>query len=135
MITDMDAYDQLPAKERLPRFLQHALNTGNYQQSITELSKLLQYVRPNVVDMWAKGRTAVPMKALTPIAAFLGFDAATLLPLWIASYMGDEDNDQLYRVAKRTLSAWEFVVIGACRDVYLGDIESDDLESLDRTDV
>jgi hypothetical protein len=83
--------------------------------------------------MWVHGRASVPLKALSPVAAFLGFDPSHVLPLWIAAYMGDEDCDEMYRVAKRTLSAWEFLVIGACRDVYLGDGDED--ESLDQSDV
>jgi len=93
-----------------------SLELGNEAHNIARLSEELGYRHDTIVKLWLTGKAKVPLSQITKIAHFFGFDAADVLPYWLAQECPDDE--QLYRVGTRTLSVWEFMLVSVARDVY-----------------
>lgn len=120
-MNDIDWLDDQPADKRLALYLEEALAGDDFDARVAKLASELGYVRSQTVKGWISGSGKVPLKALTPIALFIGRDVCQLMPLWIAQEMKAEDEDRLYQASKRMVSVWEWGLIAVARDIYAGD--------------
>lgn len=123
-----DSFDTLPAEERFATYIAQALEErqGNYDEELLSLSKVLGFTRPQTVVQWIRGTAKVPIHHLVPISRYLHHDLSRTLPLWLAAEAAHCDGEEIYLVAKRCLTVWEFAVIQTCRSVYgIYDLEED----------
>lgn len=116
-----DWLDKSPAELRLALWLEERLETGNETQNIARLADALGYKHDSFIKMWVAGKSKVPLKHITAIAHFFGFDAADVLPYWLAQECPDDE--QLYRAGTRMLSAWEWMLVSVARDIYCDEVE------------
>lgn len=118
--TDTDKYDRLPAEQRLATYIRDQLHDGpsKYSHRVELLAKLLGYQRPNTINMWARGRIPVPLKAIPKIAKSFGHNLSDVLPLWLSQEAAEFDDGDIYFTAKRMVDALEWNLITVARDIY-----------------
>lgn len=110
--------DHLPAEKRMAAYLDEALSGKDRDERIWKLATELGYTHGKTLHSWITGAAKVPLRMLTPLAVQLGRDVSELLPMWIAQEMAGTDEDRLYRVVRRCVSAWEWGLIAVARDIY-----------------
>jgi transcriptional regulator with XRE-family HTH domain len=65
--------------------LERAINSSEMTQ--LELAHKLGYENPNIITMFKKGSTRVPLEKVATIAGALGMDAGALLRLWFETFV------------------------------------------------
>lgn len=60
-------------------FLASALSTCEHKQ--TDIAKILGYAGPNIISMWKKGRTPIPLNKVPDLAEAIGVDPRHLMRL------------------------------------------------------
>lgn len=79
-----DWLDKSPAELRLALWLEARLDPDNESRNTARLADALGYKHDSFIKMWVAGKSKVPLKHITAIAHFFGFDAADVLPYWLA---------------------------------------------------
>ena len=106
--------EETPPNRRMSRFLQLAFE--HCKSTPSELAEKLGYSRDTTVAQWVRGSNNVPLRHVSKIANFFGFDIAHVLAPWLAQECPDDPH--IVSVADRVITVWEWQLIHVARDIH-----------------
>jgi len=106
--------EETPPNRRMSRFLELSFEYRN--STPAELAEKLGYTRDATIVQWVRGSTNVPLRHVSTIAFFFGFDVADVLSAWLAQECPDDGH--IVSVADRVMTVWEWQLVYVARDIY-----------------